>query len=76
MGACKAEDIIAFAEKIDAVIGCTLMGLSAVPTDNPRFLGMQGMHGHYASSMAQNNADLIIGIGVRFSDRATGNTAK
>ncbi|MBR6650495.1 MAG: biosynthetic-type acetolactate synthase large subunit [Clostridia bacterium] len=76
MGACKTEDILAFAEKIDAVIGCTLMGLSAVPTDNPRFLGMQGMHGHYASSMAQNNADLILGIGVRFSDRATGNTAK
>ncbi len=76
MGSCKTEDIIAFADKIDAVIGCTLMGLSAVPTDNSRFLGMQGMHGHYASSMAQNNADLIIGIGVRFSDRATGNKKK
>ena len=76
IGSCKTEDILAFAEKIDAVIGCTLMGLSAVPTDNPRFLGMQGMHGHYASSMAQNNADLILGIGVRFSDRATGNKAK
>lgn len=70
------NDLVEFAEKIDGVIGCTLMGISAVPTDCERFLGMQGMHGHYASSVAQNNADLIIGIGVRFSDRATGNKKK
>jgi len=70
------KKIIEFAEKIDACIGCTFMGLSAVPDNYERFLGMQGMHGHYASSMAQKKADLIIGIGVRFSDRATGNTAK
>lgn len=68
--------IVEFANKIDAVIGCSFMGLSAVPQENERFLGMQGMHGHYASSMAQNEADLILGIGVRFSDRATGNVAK
>ncbi len=76
IGTGVADEIIEFANHIDAVIGCTLMGLSAVDTDNPRFLGMQGMHGHYASSMAQANADLIIAIGVRFSDRATGNKAK
>ena len=70
------DEVVKFAEKIDAVIGCTLMGLSAIPTDCERFLGMQGMHGHYASSVAQNNADLILGIGVRFSDRATGNKKK
>ena len=70
------EEILAFADKIDAVIGCSLMGISAIPTENPRFLGMQGMHGHYASSMAQNNADLILAIGVRFSDRTTGNKKK
>ena len=52
------------------------MGLSAIPDGHPRFLGMQGMHGHFASSMAQNEADLILGIGVRFSDRATGNVKK
>jgi len=62
-----------FAELIDAPIGCSMMGLSAVPYSNPRFLGMQGMHGHYASSMAQAEADLVIAIGARFSDRATGN---
>ena len=71
-----ADEVIAFAEKIGGYIGSTFMGLSALPTDNERFLGMQGMHGHYASSMANKEADLVIGIGVRFSDRATGNTAK
>ena len=70
------NDIKALAEKIDGYIGCTFMGLSALPNSYERFLGMQGMHGKYASSMANKEADLIIGIGVRFSDRATGNTAK
>ncbi len=70
------KEIEAFADKIGAVIGCSFMGLSAVPQECERFLGMQGMHGHYASSMAQNESDLIIGLGVRFSDRATGNVAK
>ena len=70
------KEIMAMAEKIDGYIGCSFMGLSALANSYDRFLGMQGMHGHYASSMANNEADLIIGVGVRFSDRATGNTAK
>ena len=70
------DEVVEFAYKIDGVIGCSFMGLSAVPDNDPRFLGMQGMHGHYASSMAQNESDLILGVGVRFSDRATGNVAK
>ena len=70
------DDIKALAEKIDGYIGCTFMGLSALPNSYDRFLGMQGMHGMYASSMANKEADLVIGIGVRFSDRATGNTEK
>ena len=69
-------EVLALAEKIDAPIGCTMMGISAVPSSNPRWLGMEGMHGHYASSIAQNVADLIITAGCRFSDRGTGNTAK
>ncbi len=69
-------EMLALAEKIDAPIGCSLMGLSAIPTDNPRFLGMQGMHGHYASSMAMHNSDCIISLGVRFNDRVTGNRQK
>lgn len=69
-------EVLALAEKIDAPIGCTMMGISTVPSSNPRWLGMEGMHGHYASSIAQNEADLIITAGCRFSDRGTGNTAK
>ncbi len=69
-------EIQALADKIDAPIGCTMMGISAVPTSNPRWLGMEGMHGHYASSIAQNESDLILALGCRFSDRGTGNTQK
>ncbi len=68
-----SEEVMQFADLIDAPIGCSMMGVSAIPFSNPRFLGMQGMHGHYASSMAQAEADLVIAIGARFSDRATGN---
>lgn len=70
------KQIMDFAEKIDAYIGCSFMGLSAMSNSYERFLGMQGMHGKFASSMANKEADLIIGVGVRFSDRATGNVAK
>ena len=68
------EALCAFAEKTDAFMGCSFMGLSAVPTGTERFLGMEGMHGRYASTMANARADVIIGVGVRFSDRATGDT--
>jgi len=70
------EELLALAEKLDAPIGCSLMGISGLPTGHPRFLGMQGMHGHYASSMAMHHADCIIALGVRFNDRVTGNRAK
>ncbi len=70
------EEMLAIAEKIDAPIGCSMMGLSGIPTDHPRFLGMQGMHGHFASSMAMHKADLILSLGVRFNDRVTGNRQK
>ncbi|MBQ1259113.1 MAG: biosynthetic-type acetolactate synthase large subunit, partial [Clostridia bacterium] len=70
------NEIMRMAEKIDAYIGCTFMGLSAMCNSYDRFLGMQGMHGRYASSMANKEADLIIGVGIRFSDRATGNVEK
>ena len=70
------EEMLELSEKIDAPIGCSLMGLSAIPTDHPRFLGMQGMHGHFASSMSMHNADVILSLGVRFNDRVTGNRSK
>ncbi|RKJ40063.1 biosynthetic-type acetolactate synthase large subunit [Acutalibacter sp. 1XD8-33] len=70
------EEVLALADRIDAPIGCSFMGISGVPTSHPRFLGMQGMHGHYASSMAMHHADCIIALGVRFNDRVTGNREK
>ena len=70
------EEVLALADKIDAPIGCSMMGVSGVPTDHPRFLGMQGMHGRYASSTAMHHADCIIALGGRFNDRVTGNRSK
>ncbi len=68
------DNVKALAEKTGAFIGCSLMGLSTIEDSYDRFLGMQGMHGRYAATMANKEADLVVGIGVRFSDRATGNT--
>ena len=76
ISSCAQEELMALAEKIDAPMGCSMMGISGVPTDHPRFLGMQGMHGHYACSTAMHHADLIIALGARFNDRVTGNRAK
>lgn len=70
------EEMLMLADKIDAPIGCSLRGLSAISTDHPRFLGMHGMHGRLASFLAMYNADLIISLGVRFNDRVTGNREK
>ncbi|MDD3694380.1 MAG: biosynthetic-type acetolactate synthase large subunit [Lentisphaeria bacterium] len=67
------EELLALAERVDAPIGSSMMGLSAVRHDHPRFLGMTGMHGRYAATQAMAQADLLIAVGTRFSDRATGN---
>ena len=65
--------LMQFADLIDAPVGSSMMGITAMPAGHPKFLGMTGMHGKYASSMAMANSDLIIAVGARFSDRATGN---
>ena len=70
------DEMLALAEKIDAPMGCSMMGLSCIPTAHPRFLGMQGMHGHYASTQSMNKADVIIALGVRFNDRSTNDRLK
>ncbi len=70
------EEMLTLAEKIDAPLGSSMMGLSVLPSDHPRYLGMQGMHGNYAASMAMRDADCIIALGVRFSDRVIGNRKK
>jgi len=69
-------DAIALAERLSAPIGVSMMGLSAVPSEHPLYLGMNGMHGQYASTVVSSKADVIIAAGVRFSDRATGNTSR
>ncbi len=71
-----AKEVVELSEKIDAPVGCSMMGLSAIPSDHPNALGMQGMHGTFAASRAMAEADVIIALGVRFSDRATGNKKK
>jgi acetolactate synthase-1/2/3 large subunit len=53
-------------------VTCTLMGLGAFPAPHEQWLGMLGMHGTRAANYAMDEADLIIGIGVRFDDRVTG----
>ncbi|MCR5456376.1 MAG: biosynthetic-type acetolactate synthase large subunit [Bacteroidales bacterium] len=61
-------------EKTGIPFGMTLMGLTSLPSDHPLCVGMLGMHGSYASNVLTNEADLIIAIGMRFSDRVTGRT--
>jgi len=70
------EELVTLAETIGAPIGSSMMGRSAVPHSHPLFLGMTGMHGRYAASTALDRSDLIIAVGTRFSDRATGNKAE
>jgi len=60
-------------EKLSAPVGLSMMGLTALPNDYALNLGMSGMHGKHASSVAKSESDLLIALGVRFSDRATGN---
>ncbi len=67
------EEILELSKKIDAPIGFSMMGITAVDYDYDLNLGMCGMHGKYASNMAQEECDVLIAVGVRFSDRATGN---
>lgn len=62
-------------EKADIPVGCTLMGLSAVPSDHPLNKGMLGMHGNLGPNVNTNKCDVLIAVGMRFDDRVTGNLA-
>lgn len=61
-----------FLEKADIPAGRTLLGLSALPSSHPLNMGMLGMHGNYAPNIKQQECDVLIAIGMRFSDRVTG----
>ncbi len=71
-----APEIAALAAKIACPVVSTLMGLGAFPASHPLFLGLTGMHGHKAANNCIHDADLIIAVGSRFSDRVTGDRAK
>ena len=62
----------AFAKRSGIPSVATLKGLGAIPTDHPNFIGMLGMHGSRAANVAIDNCDLLICVGARFDDRATG----
>lgn len=66
------EELKAFVDKTGIPAACTLLGLSAIPADHPLYVGMLGMHGNYSTNRLINEADLIIGLGMRFDDRVTG----
>jgi acetolactate synthase I/II/III large subunit len=70
------NELIAFLEKTGIPAAWTILGLSALPTDHPLNVGMLGMHGNYGPNVKTNEADLIIGIGMRFDDRVTGDTKR
>lgn len=66
------DELMQLADRVDAPIVATLMGLGAAPASSDRMLGMLGMHGTHAANIAMQRCDLLIAVGVRFSDRALG----
>jgi len=67
------EELKAFLEKADIPAGRTMLGLSALSCNHPLNIGMLGMHGNYAPNKKEQECDVLIAIGMRFSDRVTGN---
>lgn len=66
------EELAAFLEKADIPAARTLLGLSALPTNHHLNVGMLGMHGNYAPNVKVQECDVLIAVGMRFSDRVTG----
>ena len=67
------QELQAFLAKSDIPVASTLLGLSAVPTSSPQYVGMLGMHGNYGPNIRNQECDLLIAVGMRFDDRVTGN---
>ncbi len=65
-------EVLELSRRLNAPVGLSMMGLTAIPASYPLNLGMTGMHGKYEATKAQSECDLLIAVGVRFSDRATG----
>lgn len=72
-----AEKALAeLAEKGGLPVGCTMLGLSGMPSDHPQYVGMLGMHGNLGPNINTNRADVILAVGMRFDDRVSGNVSK
>ncbi|HZI77734.1 MAG TPA: thiamine pyrophosphate-binding protein, partial [Gemmatimonadales bacterium] len=69
------DELRTLAERTGIPVITTLLGISAFPASHPLHLGMPGMHGEVHVNRAIQQADLIIGLGLRFDDRVTGNLA-
>lgn len=69
------NELLEFIEKAGIPAARTLLGLSALPTGHPLNVGMLGMHGNYAPNVKEQECDVLIAIGMRFSDRVTGLTS-
>ena len=66
------KELLSFVEKADIPCGCTLLGLSAMPTSHRLNKGMLGMHGNLGPNVKTNECDVLIAVGMRFDDRVTG----
>jgi len=71
-----ADLAVDLAEKANLPTVMTLMALGAMPVDHPLSLGMLGMHGTRQANLALDECDLLIAVGARFDDRATGKVAQ
>ena len=63
------KEVLALAEKINAPVATSLMGIGSIPNNHRLYTGMIGMHGSKASNLLATSCDLIIALGARFSDR-------
>jgi acetolactate synthase-1/2/3 large subunit len=68
-------EVRVLAERTGIPVITTLLGISGFPESHPLHLGMPGMHGEVHVNRAIQQSDLIIGLGLRFDDRVTGNLA-
>ncbi|MFZ5627278.1 MAG: biosynthetic-type acetolactate synthase large subunit [Bacillota bacterium] len=69
-------ELVALAEKLQAPVTTTLMGLGAFPGGHPLALGMLGLHGWKSANLAVQNCDVLVSLGARFDDRVTGAVEK
>ena len=76
------KELLEFINKSGMPVASTMLGLSAIPSQHPQYIGMLGMHGNYGPNIKNKDYDLIVAVGMRFDDRVTskvsdfGNNAK